>query len=210
MFHKNQVLKTKQTPKKHCTSIQASNLKLEYFENVFNVNESKIYMKKLFTDIHWRREKIIMWGKEIVTKRRIAWYADKGKSYSYSGLTFHPSNWNQDLLKIKRRVESISHVSFNSVLLNEYINGGVSMGWHSDDEKELGKNPVIASVSFGANRDFLFRHKFDKNHDRVKVYLKTGSLLLMLGSTQHYWKHSIPKRLRVKEPRINLTFRNII
>ena len=101
MFHKNQVLKTKQTPKKHCTSIQASNLKLEYIENVFNVNESKIYMKKLFTDIHWRREKIIMWGKEIVTKRRIAWYADKGKSYSYSGSTFHPSNWNQDLLKKK-------------------------------------------------------------------------------------------------------------
>ena len=84
------------------------------------------------------------------------------------------------------------------------------MGWHSDDEKELGKNPVIASVSFGANRDFLFKHKFDKNHDKIKVHLKTGSLLLMLGSTQHYWKHSIPKRLKVKDPRINLTFRNII
>ena len=210
MFHKNQDLKTKQVPNVHCTSIQATNLSLEYIENVFSVNESKIYMEKLFTEVRWRREKIIMWGKEIVTKRRIAWYADKGKSYTYSGSTFHPSNWNQDLLKIKKRVERISHVSFNSVLLNEYTNGEVGMGWHSDDEKELGKNPVIASVSFGVNRDFLFRHKFDKNHDKIKVHLKTGSLLLMLGSTQHYWKHSIPKRLKVKDPRINLTFRNIV
>ena len=210
MFHKNQDLKTKQVPKIHCTSIQSTNLKLEYIENVFNAKETKIYMDKLFTDVLWRREKIIMWGKEIVTKRRIAWYADKGKSYTYSGATFHPSNWNQDLLKIKKRVESLSHVLFNSVLLNEYKNGEVGMGWHSDDEKELGKNPVIASVSFGANRDFLFKHKFDKNHDKIKVHLQTGSLLLMLGSTQHYWKHSIPKRLKVKDPRINLTFRNII
>ena len=120
MIHKNQNLKTKQVPNVHFTSIQATNLNLEYIENVFSVNESKIYMEKLFTEVRWRREKIIMWGKEIVTKRRIAWYADKGKSYTYSGSTFHPSNWNQDLLNIKKRVESISHVSFNSVLLNEY------------------------------------------------------------------------------------------
>ena len=210
MFNKNQDLKTKQFPKIQCNTIQTTNLKLEYFENVFNANESKIYMEKLFTKVEWRREKIIMWSKEIVTKRRIAWYADKGKSYTYSGSTFHPSIWNQDLLTIKNRVESLSNVSFNSVLLNEYTNGEVGMGWHSDDEKELGKNPVIASVSFGANRDFLFKHKYDKNHDKIKVHLKTGSLLLMLGSTQHYWKHSIPKRLKVKDPRINLTFRNII
>ena len=210
MFHKNQDLKTKQFPKIQCNTIQTTNLKLEYFENVFNANESKIYMEKLFTKLEWRREKIIMWGKEIVTKRRIAWYADKGKSYTYSGSTCYPSNWNKDLLTIKNRVESLSNVSFNSVLLNEYASGEVGMGWHSDDEKELGKNPVIASVSFGANRDFLFKHKFDKNHDKIKVHLKTGSLLLMLGSTQHHWKHSIPKRLKVKDPRINLTFRNII
>ena len=196
--------------KKNCTLIQSVNLSLKYFENFFNLDESQLYMRQLTQSVLWRREKIKMWGKGIVTKRRIAWYADDGKSYTYSGSTFFPSQWNNVLLQLKEKVENYSEIKFNSVLLNEYPNGEVGMGWHSDDEKELGTDPIIASLSFGANRDFIFKHKTDKSIKNVKVHLKNGSLLLMLGSTQHYWKHSLPKRLKVKESRINLTFRNII
>ena len=196
--------------KNNCTLIQSVNLSLKYIENFFNLDESRLYMRKLTQSVLWRREKIKMWGKEIVTKRRIAWYADDGKSYTYSGSTFFPSQWNDVLLQLKESVENYSEIKFNSVLLNEYPNGEVGMGWHSDDEKELGTDPIIASLSFGANRDFIFKHKTDRSIENVKLHLKSGSLLLMLGSTQHYWKHSLPKRLKVKEPRINLTFRNII
>ena len=196
--------------KNNCTLIQSVNLSLKYIENFFNLDESHLYMRKLTQSVLWRREKIKMWGKEIVTKKRIAWYADDGKSYTYSGSTFFPSQWNNVLLQLKERVENYSEIKFNSVLLNEYPNGEVGMGWHSDDEKELGTDPIIASLSFGANRDFIFKHKTDRSIENVKLHLKSGSLLLMLGSTQHYWKHSLPKRLKVKEPRINLTFRNII
>ena len=195
---------------KNFTLIQSVNLSVKYIENFFNLDESQLYMRQLTQSVLWRREKIKMWGKEIVTKRRIAWYADDGKSYTYSGSTFFPSQWNNVLLQLKERVENYSDIKFNSVLLNEYPNGEVGMGWHSDDEKELGTDPIIASLSFGANRDFIFKHKTDKSIENVKLHLKSGSLLLMLGSTQHYWKHSLPKRLKVKEPRINLTFRNII
>ena len=196
--------------KKNCTLIQSVNLSLKYIENFFNLDESQLYMRNLTQSVLWRREKIKMWGKEIVTKKRIAWYADDGKSYTYSGSTFFPSQWNNVLLQLKEKVENYSEIKFNSVLLNEYPNGEVGMGWHSDDEKELGTDPIIASLSFGANRDFIFKHKTDRSIENVKLHLKSGSLLLMLGSTQHYWKHSLPKRLKVKEPRINLTFRNII
>ena len=147
---------------------------------------------------------------EIVTKKRIAWYADEGKSYTYSGSTFHPDQWNELLLEIKKYVEQYIKFQFNSVLLNEYPNGKVGMGWHSDDERELGIDPIIASLSFGANRDFIFKHKTDKSFENIKIHLKSGSLLLLLGSTQHHWKHSLPKRLKVREPRINLTFRKIL
>lgn len=196
--------------KKNFTLIKSVNLSVKYIENFFNLDESQLYMRNLTQSVLWRREKIKMWGKEIVTKRRIAWYADDGKSYTYSGSTFFPSQWNNVLLQLKEKVENYSEIKFNSVLLNEYPNGEVGMGWHSDDEKELGTDPIIASLSFGANRDFIFKHKTDRSIENVKLHLKSGSLLLMLGSTQHYWKHSLPKRLKVKEPRINLTFRNII
>ncbi len=195
---------------KNSILIKADNLSVEYIENFFDFDQSQLYMKHLTNDIKWKREKIRMWGKEIVTKKRIAWYADEGKSYTYSGSTFHPDQWNELLLEIKKYVEQYIKFQFNSVLLNEYPNGKVGMGWHSDDERELGIDPIIASLSFGANRDFIFKHKTDKSFENIKIHLKSGSLLLMLGSTQHHWKHSLPKRLKVREPRINLTFRKIL
>ena len=194
---------------KNSSLIKADNLYVEYTENFFNFDQSQLYMEHLTNNIKWKREKIRMWGKEIVTKKRIAWYADEGKSYTYSGSTFHPDQWNELLLEIKKHVEQYIKFQFNSVLLNEYPNGKVGMGWHSDDERELGIDPIIASLSFGANRDFIFKHKTDKSFENIKIHLKSGSLLLMLGSTQHHWKHSLPKRLKVREPRINLTFRKI-
>ena len=195
---------------KNSSLIKADNLSVEYIENFFDFDQSQLYMKHLTNDIKWKREKIRMWGKEIVTKKRIAWYADEGKSYTYSGSTFHPDQWNELLLEIKKHVEQYIKFQFNSVLLNEYPNGKVGMGWHSDDERELGIDPIIASLSFGANRDFIFKHKTNKSYENIKIHLKSGSLLLMLGSTQHHWKHSLPKRLKVREPRINLTFRKIL
>ena len=201
---------TKTTLDKNSSLIKADNLYVEYIENFFDFDQSQLYMEHLTNDIKWKREKIRMWGKEIVTKKRIAWYADEGKSYTYSGSTFHPDQWNELLLEIKKYVEQYMNFQFNSVLLNEYPNGKVGMGWHSDDERELGIDPIIASLSFGANRDFIFKHKTDKSFENIKIHLKSGSLLLMLGSTQHHWKHSLPKRLKVREPRINLTFRKIL
>ena len=200
----------KTTLDKNRSLIKADNLSVEYIENFFDFDQSQLYMKHLTNDIKWKREKIRMWGREIVTKKRIAWYADEGKSYTYSGSTFHPDQWNELLLEIKKHVEQYIKFQFNSVLLNEYPNGKVGMGWHSDDERELGIDPIIASLSFGANRDFIFKHKTDKSFENIKIHLKSGSLLLMLGSTQHHWKHSLPKRLKVKQPRINLTFRKIL
>ena len=201
---------TKTTLDNNSSLIKADNLSVEYIENFFDFDQSQLYMKHLTNDIKWKREKIRMWGREIVTKKRIAWYADEGKSYTYSGSTFHPDQWNELLLEIKKHVEQYIKFQFNSVLLNEYPNGKVGMGWHSDDERELGIDPIIASLSFGANRDLVFKHKTDKSFENIKIHLKSGSLLLMLGSTQHHWKHSLPKRLKVREPRINLTFRKIL
>ena len=201
---------TKTTLTKNSSLIKADNLSVKYIENFFDFDQSQLYLKHLINDIKWKREKIRMWGREIVTKKRIAWYADEGKSYTYSGSTFHPDQWNESLLEIKKSVEQYIKFQFNSVLLNEYPNGKVGMGWHSDDERELGIDPIIASLSFGANRDFIFKHKTDKSFENIKIHLKSGSLRLMLGSTQHHWKHSLPKRLKVREPRINLTFRKIL
>ena len=195
---------------KNSSLIKANNLSVKYIENFFDFDQSQLYMKHLTNDIKWKREKIRMWGKEIVTKKRIAWYADEGKSYTYSGSTFYPVQWTEVLLEIKKQVEHYIRFQFNSVLLNEYKSGEVGMGWHSDDEKELGIDPIIASLSFGANRDFIFKHKTDKSFEKIKIHLKSGSLLIMSGSTQHYWKHSLPKRLKVRDPRVNLTFRKIL
>jgi len=190
--------------------IEAKDLKIKYYENYFNTDESVSYLAKLRKDIRWRSKTATVWGKKVVMKRKIAWYGDEGKSYTYSGLTVHPNKWNDTLLSIKEKIEIVSPIRYNSVLLNEYSNGEVGIGWHSDDEKELGRNPIIGSVSFGANRDFFLKHKTDKSLDKISINLKSGSLLLMFGNTQHHWKHAIPKRKMEKNQRINLTFRKII
>jgi alkylated DNA repair dioxygenase AlkB len=137
-----------------------------------------------------------------------AWYGDEGATYSYSGTTRYPKPWIQLLLEIKQRVEQAAGVRYNSLLINQYRDGTDSVSWHSDDESDLGRNPSIASVSFGAVRSFHLRHRQDK-HLGHKLDLGHGSLLLMQGPTQHYWHHQVPKTSRVVGPRINLTFRSV-
>lgn len=154
----------------------------------------------------WRQESIKLYGKPVDLPRLTAWYGDEGTGYTYSGIANVPLAWTPVLLEVKRAVESPCEVVFNSVLLNRYRSGKDSVAWHSDDEKEFGENPVIASVSFGDTRTFQFRHKKRKER-KASVELTHGSLLIMRGSTQHNWLHQIPKTTREVGERINLTFR---
>jgi len=141
--------------------------------------------------------------------RLTAWYGDEGKSYRYSGHTYHPQPWSSALLEVRRAIEPVCGVVFNSVLLNYYRDERDSVGWHSDDEPELGVNPVIGSVSFGATRSFQLRHKQDRKQ-KLTVELSNGSLLVMRGPTQHHWLHQVPKSAAAKGARVNLTFRAIL
>ncbi|PIQ22289.1 MAG: alpha-ketoglutarate-dependent dioxygenase AlkB [Cytophagales bacterium CG18_big_fil_WC_8_21_14_2_50_42_9] len=150
-----------------------------------------------------------MFGKQIWLPRLTAWYGDPGKTYQYSGIQNEPLPWIPALLEIKQAVETLAGVPFNSVLLNYYRHGQDSMGWHADDEPKLGTNPVIASVSFGQTRRFNFRHRTIKALPKKSVLLTHGSLLLMQGSTQHFWQHQLPKTKAISAPRLNLTFRII-
>lgn len=164
----------------------------------------------LQTQTRWQAEDIVLFGKRHTQPRRVCWHGDSGKAYTYSGITHQPLPWTPVLLKLKSSVESVSGHTFNSVLLNLYRDHRDSMGMHADDEPELGKAPVIASLSLGERRTLTFRHKRDKALASVKVPLASGSLLLMSGATQRNWKHGIAKERHPCGARINLTFRTIL
>ncbi|TWR27123.1 alpha-ketoglutarate-dependent dioxygenase AlkB [Mucilaginibacter achroorhodeus] len=181
---------------------------LDYRSNFFTAGEGKGFMEKLKTDIDWKQETIQMYGKLLNTPRLTAWYGDNEKTYAYSGNKYFPMPWTPELLKIKQRVDEASGIRFNSVLLNYYRNGNDSVAWHADDEPELGRNPIIASVSFGQARRFDIRHKEDHKL-RHSVELENGSLLIMKGDLQHNWEHRVPKSTKAVKERINLTFRVI-
>jgi alkylated DNA repair dioxygenase AlkB len=167
-------------------------------------------LKDLTEEIPWVQNKIRFYGKESLVPRLESWHGDKGMSYTYSGIKMDAKPWTQNLLMIKESIEPIAKTTFNSVLINYYRDGKDRVAWHSDDEKELGKNPVIASVSLGAERKFKLRHKkYKENQLQHEVFLQSGSLLLMSGSTQHHWLHEIPRTAKPIGPRINLTFRVI-
>lgn len=159
----------------------------------------------LLNDLAWQEEQIFLYGRWVKVPRMMCWYGDKGASYHYSGVIHHPLPWTQPLLDIKQEIESSYPCSFNSVMANLYRNGSDSMGCHADDEKELGKNPVIASLSLGEQRLLKFRHS--KRKETLNILLSHGDLLLMAGEIQHHWKHELPKTKKAKTERINLTFR---
>jgi alkylated DNA repair dioxygenase AlkB len=166
---------------------------------------------QLIREVPWRQERILVWGKMHLQPRLVAWYGDRGSDYTYSGITLTPLPWTDLLLEIKTRIETVSAAaSFNSVLLNYYRNNRDSMGFHSDDEPELGLRPVISSLSLGEERTLTLKHRLNKLAKPVRLKLASGSLLLMKGETQKYWMHGIAKESRPCGPRINLTFRQIV
>jgi len=167
-------------------------------------------LRQLIAEIPWRQENILVWGKLHSQPRLVAWYGDSGSDYTYAGIKLTPIPWTDLLLDIKNRVETVTATSFNSVLLNYYRDNRDSMGFHSDDEPELGVRPVIASLSLGEERTFIMKHRVNKLANPIRLRLASGSLLLMKGETQHYWKHGIAKTTRPCGPRINLTFRRIV
>lgn len=180
----------------------------KYFDEFFLKVEADQFFKKLMTQIKWRQEPIKLFGKAIMQPRLTALYGDPDKPYGYSGIEMQAFPWTDFLMEIKTRVEGKAQASFTHVLLNYYRDGRDSMGWHRDNEAVLGPNPTIASLSFGETREFQIRHYVQKKV-RLKVPLDHGSLLIMSGSSQHYWQHQIPKTSKNLGPRINLTFRKI-
>lgn len=188
--------------------IEMPNADVVLYERIFDKARSDNYFAELSDTAAWKQEKIRLYGKLVDLPRLTAWYGEEGKSYTYSGITVSPEPWTSTLLEIKKAIEAVSAVTFNSVLLNKYKNERDSVAWHSDDEPELGQNPVIGSVSFGETRTFQFKHK--KSGLRKKLILSHGSYLLMRGTTQHHWLHQIPKQTARRSSRINLTFRVIL
>lgn len=181
---------------------------VNYYGKILNAKEAIFYFQTLLDTIDWQNDKAIIFGKEIITKRKVAWYGDKNFSYTYSKIEKFALPWTKELLELKTLVEKISGENFNSCLLNLYHNGNEGMAWHSDAEKDLKKNGAIASLSLGAERKFSFKHK--TNGFTKSLRLENGSLLVMKGSTQSHWLHSLPKEKKVNTPRINLTFRSIV
>jgi len=178
-----------------------------YYGTIVSLEQANAFFLKLCDEIAWENDEIILFGKRIVTKRKVAWYGNLPFEYTYSNVKKQAIAWNKTLLELKSLVEDKTGCSFNSCLLNLYHSGEEGMAWHSDDEPELLENGAIASMSFGADRTFEFKHKQDNR--KVKVLLEHGSLLLMKGTTQKHWLHQLPKTKKVSMPRINLTFRTI-
>ena len=180
---------------------------VNYLGRLFDQQPADLYMERLLNSIDWRNDELVMFGKPIVTKRKVAWYGDRPYSYKYSHVSKEALPWTPDLMALKALVEAGSGETYNSCLLNLYHDGGEGMGWHSDAEPELKKDGAIASLSLGAGRRFLFKHKI--TGEKVELQLEHGSLLVMKGVTQTFWLHSLPVSKRVAAPRVNLTFRTI-
>ena len=177
----------------------------EYHGPLFPQHEADTLMRVLQETAAWRYDEVRIHGRHIVTQRQVAWYADQAVSYTYSGVARTALPWPEDVLTLKTKVEDRLGERFNSCLLNRYKDGSVGMGWHADAERELVKNGTIASLSFGAQRQFRFRHR--ATGKTLSLDLEHGSLLVMKGETQSHWQHALPKTTRIKTPRINLTFR---
>jgi alkylated DNA repair dioxygenase AlkB len=181
-----------------------------FMKNFLNYSEAINYFNKLSSSINWKQEEIKYYGKIYPVPRKTAWYGYEGFDYSYSGINCNPEPWTKELLDLKKEIEKlIPNEDFNSVLLNMYRDGNDKVSWHADDEKELGMNPTIASLSIGETRRFDVKHK-DNPDLKYKFELTPGSLIIMKGALQHNWLHQIPVQKKVTKPRINLTFRTIV
>lgn len=180
---------------------------VNYYGKIFDPEAAAKHYKTLLDSIAWRNDEAIMFGKKIITKRKVAWYGDKPFKYTYSKTTKMALPWTEELSTLKSKIEGHTEETYNSCLLNLYHDGSEGMAWHSDGEKDLKKNGAIASVSFGAERKFAFKHKVTK--ETVAIVLGHGSLLVMKDQTQSHWLHRLPPTTRINQPRVNLTFRTI-
>jgi len=192
----------------HTTNILPKDGTVNYYGKIFSLTEANHYRDDLLNNIEWKNDEAVILGKHIITKRKVAWYADTAFEYTYSNITKKGLPWTPALLELKSIIELQSGETFNSCLLNLYHTGEEGMAWHSDGEKDLKKNGAIASVSFGAERKFSFKHKTSK--ETVSVFLEHGSLLIMKGTTQTNWLHRLPPTTKTNKPRVNLTFRTIV
>ena len=181
---------------------------VQYYGKVIQEMVADDYFEKLMQNIAWENDQAIILGRQITTKRKVAWYGDQGYEYTYSNVNRYTLPWTVELLELRQRVQQLTGERFNSCLLNLYHTGEEGMAWHSDDETDLKKNGVIASLSFGAERKFAFKHKQSK--EKVELYLEHGSLLVMKDTTQSHWLHRLPPTKKVSTARINLTFRTIV
>lgn len=177
-----------------------------YYPHFFTKEESEVFFERLLKEVKWKHEPIKIFGKEIMQPRLTAWFSDSGRGYSYSGITMQAYPWNDVLLAIKNKIETVAAINFNSALLNLYRDGNDSVGWHRDNEKELGAEPVIGSVSLGAPRVFQLR-EYKKKENIISQKLLHGSLLIMRGESQQHWEHRLPKTTKRLSERINITFR---
>ncbi len=179
-----------------------------YYGKILDFQKSQYYFEKLSENIEWKNDEVVIFGKHIITPRKVAWYGKKEYEYKYSNISKKAILWTKELIELKEIVENISNETFNSCLLNLYHNGNEGMAWHTDSEKYLKKDGAIASLSIGADRKFSFKHIQTK--ESISLQLENGSLLIMKGKTQTNWLHSLPKSKKITTPRINLTFRTII
>lgn len=179
-----------------------------YYGKIMTKQEADEYERILLNRVEWKNDEAMIYGNHFITPRKVAWYADKNYSYTYSGTTKQALLWIPELLQLKKIAEEITDSSYNSCLLNLYHNGDEGMAWHSDDEKSLNRESSIASLTFGAERKFSFKHKRTK--ESTSMILEHGSLLVMKDETQINWMHRLPPTTKVKRPRINLTFRSML
>jgi len=180
---------------------------VHYYGKLMLKKEADHFFDILLRTIQWQNDEAIIFGKKIITKRKVAWYGEKEFEYTYSKTTKRALPWTPELLELKTKIEKETTETFNSCLLNLYHNGNEGMAWHSDAEKDLKKNGAIASLSFGAERKFAFKHKESK--EKINVVLEHSSLLVMKSTTQTHWLHRLPPTKLIYAPRINLTFRTI-
>ncbi|MCT4285966.1 alpha-ketoglutarate-dependent dioxygenase AlkB [Elizabethkingia anophelis] len=181
---------------------------VNYYGKIFSPKEAYYYYQLLLSEIEWRNDEAIIFGKKILTKRKVAWYGDIPFEYTYSNATKTALLWTENLLILKKIAEQTTGETYNSCLLNLYHSGDEGMAWHSDAEKDLKKHGAIGSMSFGAERKFAFKHK--KTQEKVELILEHGSLLVMKDETQDFWLHRLPPTKKIFKERVNLTFRTIV
>jgi len=201
--------RTPPSPVEEIVNVPIADGELRYWPQAFGPDEAHELFAALRAGIEWRQEDIVLFGQPKRVPRLVAWHGDPGASYTYSGTRHEPRPWTAPLQTIRRRVEDLTGHRYNSVLLNLYRDGRDGMGWHADDEPELGRDPVIASVSLGATRRFRLRHR-RRSIEPLTLPLTDGSLLLMGGALQHHWVHAVPKTATAVGERINLTFRRVL